>query len=125
MGYWRRKRSLGQRRDGDAGHGVAVQHAHRVMPGRVHRAVDRETGRVHVVRRVVEDAAAEIDLHQRRRSDLAEREAVGVDQELPIHARHVGRDGGLHAVVDAVVGNQRRVRPIWLTATAIRTRPAR
>ena len=101
-----RLQPAGQRRHAHAGDRVGVQHAGRVVARRVDGAVDREAGRVHVVRRVVEDAAFEVDLHQRRRGDVLEQRAVGVDQKLVVRARHARRNVRVDAVVHAVVRNQ-------------------
>ena len=95
-----------QRRHRHARHRVRMQHACRVVPRRMHGAVDGEAGRVHVERRVVEDAAFEVDLDERRSRDVPEKHAERVDQKLVFGARHPRRDVGVDAVVHAVVRDQ-------------------
>ena len=55
----------------------------------MHGAVDHEARRVDAeAGRVVDDLAVERHLHERRRLDLGEEEAVGVDEEVPVLPRH-------------------------------------
>jgi hypothetical protein len=51
-------------------------------------ALDHEAGSVHLVRRVVENIAVDVDLHQARRGDLLIEKAVGVDEELLLGVGH-------------------------------------
>ncbi|KAG1385645.1 hypothetical protein G6F60_014763 [Rhizopus arrhizus] len=68
-----------------------MQHAHRILAGRVDTAVDGEAGRVDVVFRRHDLVAVQVDLDQAGRRDLVEHHAVGVDQEM-LGARHLGGD---------------------------------
>jgi hypothetical protein len=77
------------RRDGESGRRVRVHDARDVVPRAVHGAVDHEARRIDAeAGRVVDDLAVERHLHERRRLDLGEEEAVGVDEEVPVLSRH-------------------------------------
>ncbi len=88
------------RRHGHAVDGVRVQHAHRVLAGRMDTAVDGEAGRVDVVFRIHHLVAVQVDLDQAGRRDLVEHHAVGIDQEV-LGARHLGGDVREDQVVPA------------------------
>jgi hypothetical protein len=57
-------------------------------------------------RRVVELLASQIDADQARGRDLLEHQAVGVDQELVLGARHARGDVGEDEIVPAEQGHQ-------------------
>ena len=58
----------------------------------VHAAVDHEARLVHAhAERIVEDLAVPVDLHQVRRRDLVEHQAVGIEQEI-LGARDARRE---------------------------------
>jgi hypothetical protein len=72
--------------------GVRVQHALRVVASLMDGAVDDEAGRVDRERRILDLVAVEVDLHEARRGDLVEEDAVGIDEELILGAGHAQRD---------------------------------
>src|SRR6202163_4555204 len=83
-----------------------MQHALRVLARGVHRAVDREAGRIDEVRRRFDDVAVEIDLDQIRGADLGEQQPVRIDQEVVVGAGDARRDVGEDEVVPAVVRDE-------------------
>jgi hypothetical protein len=92
---------------GDAVGGVQVQHRARFLAGHVHRAVDGEAGRVDPVGGAgIDDLTLGIHLDQRRRSDLVEQPAVGVDQEMMLRPGHARGQVGEHQIFPAVQGHQ-------------------
>ena len=95
-----------ERRDRLARHRVGVQDGVQVLARHVDRAVDDEAGAVHLVGRLVEDVAVDVDLDQARGGDLLVEEAVRVDQELVLGARHAQRDVVVDQVRPAVMGDQ-------------------
>ncbi|MNI58857.1 hypothetical protein D3C73_1139880 [compost metagenome] len=76
---------------GHAVDGMRVQHAHRVLAGRMDTAMNGEAGGVDVVFRIHHLVAVQVDLDQAGRGDLVEHHAVGVDQEM-LGAGHLGGD---------------------------------
>ena len=96
----KRQQPFFHRRDRDAGRGVRVDHAVRVLARLVHRAVDDVAGGVHRVAgvAVVDDVARQVDLDQARGGHLLVQHAVGVDQDVVRGPRHAGRD----VVVDEI-----------------------
>ncbi|MNT64795.1 hypothetical protein D3C72_2027250 [compost metagenome] len=84
-----------------------MQHAHRVLAGRVDTAVDGEAGRIDVVVRRHDLLAVQVDLDQAGGSDFVEHHAVGIDQEM-LGARHLGRD----MREDQVIPAKQRHQPV-------------
>ncbi len=91
--------------DRDAGVGMGVQHAGGVVVRRVDCGMDDEGGDIDAVRRVVELVAFGVDLHEGRRGDLVEQQAVGVDKELVFTPRHARRNVVVDQVVHAEPGD--------------------
>src|ERR1700724_1196023 len=58
----------------------------------MHRAGNRKAAAVDRALRRLDLVAFDIDLDQRRRSDLFEQETVGIDQEMVVAPRHARRD---------------------------------
>ena len=69
-------------------HRMGVHHAMRIVAHSMHRTVNGEARRVHIVGAVVHFLAIHVHLHQTTRRDFLEHEAVGVDQEMPIFIGH-------------------------------------
>jgi hypothetical protein len=85
---------------------VGVHDAADVFARGMHRGMDHEAGRVHRPRALLDLAPLEIDLHQRRRGDLVEGQAVGIDQEVMRRPRQPRGDVGVDRVVHAVQRDQ-------------------
>jgi len=70
-------------------------------------AVDGEATRIDAeIRRIVEDVAVVVDLHQVRGLDLVEHQAIGVDQEPVLFTGSAGRDVGVDKVGPAEMRDQ-------------------
>jgi hypothetical protein len=105
-GLVERQQAVFLTRHRDAVTRVQVQHALRVLACGVHRAVDREAGRIDEVRRRFDDVAVEIDLDQIRGADLGEQQPVRIDQKVMVGPGDTRRDVGEDQVVPAVVRDE-------------------
>jgi hypothetical protein len=101
-----RQQAAVERRDRLARDRMGVQHGMQIPARHMDCAVNDEAGAVHLIRRLVEDVAVEIDLDQVRGGDLLIEEAVGVDQELILFARHAQRDVIVDQVRPAVMHHE-------------------
>ncbi len=88
------------------GDGVGMEHAGGVRPVGVDRRMDDEPRRVDHMVGVRNDIAVEIDLHQARRGDFAEMDAIGVQQEMHVRPRHLHGDMGREQIVHPEMGDQ-------------------
>jgi hypothetical protein len=85
---------------------VGVDDGVQVLARHMDRAVNDEARAVHLVGRVVEDVAVDVDLYQARGGDLLVEKAVGIDQELVLGSRHPQRDVVVDQVGPAVMRDQ-------------------
>jgi hypothetical protein len=85
---------------------VQMKHAAGVLAHLVDRRMDGKAGRVDAVFAFAELVAVEIDLHQARRGDFLEHQAVRVDQEVMVGAGDARRDVGVDQIVPAIECDQ-------------------
>jgi len=85
---------------------VGVQDGVQILARHVDRAVNDKAGAVHLIGRLVEDVAVDIDLDQVRGGDLLVEEPIGIDQELILRARHAQRDVVVDQMRPAIVRDQ-------------------
>jgi hypothetical protein len=85
---------------------VHVQDTLCILAGGMNGAVNDEPGRIDFVRAVDHLLAVEIDLDQTGRGDLAEHQAVRIDQKVMLGSGKAGRDMGEDQIVPAEHGDQ-------------------
>jgi hypothetical protein len=93
------------RRHRDAVERMRVHHALHVVARRMHRAVDREPGRVDRELRLLQHVAGDVDLDQARSRDLVEHQAVRIDEEV-LGPGDLRRDVGEDEIVPAEQGDE-------------------
>ncbi|MCY1304123.1 hypothetical protein D9M70_538680 [compost metagenome] len=96
--------SLG--RDSTTSPSVGVQHAHRIVPACVNRAMNDEAGRVDLVWRRIDGLSCQVDLNQAGCGDLVEHEPVWVDQEMMFRPRQTHRNVGKGQICHAEVSDE-------------------
>ena len=97
-----RQQPFFQARNCNASPRMRMHHPGCIVAGAVDGRVDGETGRIDLVRAIVELVAFGIDLDQRRRGDLFPAPAIGVDQKGIILVGDPCRDVGIDQVSHAV-----------------------
>jgi len=97
-----------QRRHRDAGRGVRVHHAVRVLPRFMDRAVDDVSRSVHRIAVIgfLDDVARQVDLDQARGGDLLVEHPVAADQDVVLGTRHARGDVVVDQVRHAVLRHQ-------------------
>ena len=104
------------RRYSDPVHAVDMQHTVHILARRVNGAMNRETGRVDVIRAVEDLLAPQIHFHHAGGRDFAEHQSVRIDQEMMFRPRDAGRNVRENQVVPAEHRHQavagREVNPL-------------
>ena len=85
-----------------------MNHAFSFWPGRMHRTVNGEAGRVDGPARAVNHLAAQVDLDQTGGGDLVKTQSEFVDQVNARLTRHSGREVG----IDGIVPTRQRGQPV-------------